>query len=217
MQDSSSQRLEIASPHHQVPEGTPVKGHRSFLDGNFTFWWLFGGVLALWFVLYKGLGVLFGLLPPPTLTQPVRPIFALHLVTAALITLICVYNIFHTPSHGRTYRTVHIVLGRMAMISGFISFSFGAVAVWWERYNGDLPFAIGITVGGVLQVGAQLYGWYQIRKHKDVTKHKRAMLLVFFYGCLIPMWMRFVVLVAGPYKNEPWIYPVAVAFGLIVG
>ncbi|CAK4454163.1 unnamed protein product [Aphanomyces euteiches] len=189
---------------------------RAWYDGNFSFWWLLGAILGLWFTRYKGLGILFSLLPSAT-GRKMGPFFAIHLVTAALFLGICIYNVFHTPSHGGSYRAVHIVLGRMAMIAGLLSFSCGAVTAWWERYNGHNGFAIGITIGGVDQVCTQLYGWYQIRRNRNVQKHKFGMASTFFFGCLIAMWTRIVPLLGGAGESSAWGPPVAVAIGMIFG
>ncbi|CAK4082333.1 unnamed protein product [Aphanomyces euteiches] len=211
---TASTNLEASTPSETCYIAEPKR--RAWYDGNFSFWWLLGGVLGLWFTLYKGFGILFSLLPSSS-GMKVGPFFAIHLVTAALFLAICVYNIFHTPSHGGSYRAVHIILGRMAMIAGLISFGCGAVTAWWERYIGLIGFAIGITAGGVFQVCAQLYGWYQIRQNRDVQKHKTAMLATFFFGCLIPMWMRFVPLLGGSGQLSAWAPPTAVAVGIVIG
>ncbi|KAF0684096.1 Aste57867_23883 [Aphanomyces stellatus] len=217
-----TEHIEAATPHDNrdvefLLESKPADTPRGILDGNFTIWWLVGSVFVLWFTIYKGMGVLFGLLPPPS-GNPVGPIFAIHLTTASLFTWICIFNVFHSPSHGRYYRSVHIVLGRMAMIAGLLSFVCGVLAAWWERYNNNLPFSIGNTFGGVMQVGGQLLGWYQIRR-KDVKGHKISMILTFYYGCLIPMWTRFPMVVLGYREAEikPWVNPMLVASGLIFG
>ncbi|KAH9120805.1 hypothetical protein LEN26_010962 [Aphanomyces euteiches] len=171
---------------------------RAWYDGNFSFWWLLGAVLGLWFTRYKGLGILFSLLPSAT-GRKMGPFFAIHLVTVALFLGICIYNVFHTPSHGGSYRAC------------------GAVTAWWERYNGHNSFAIGITIGGVDQVCTQLYGWYQIRRNRNVQKHKFGMASTFFFGCLIPMWMRIVPSLGGAGEGSAWGPPVAVAIGMIFG
>ncbi|ETW09879.1 hypothetical protein H310_00325 [Aphanomyces invadans] len=201
-----------ASSVRPDPESTPC---RAWYDGNFTIWWLIGALLGLWFTLYKGLGIVVGLLPPSN-GIPVGPVFAMHLVTSILFMCICIFNVFHTPSHGRVYRKVHRLLGCMAMISGVISFITGAVAVWWERYTEDLGFSIGITVGGVLQMGCQGYGWYKIRQG-NVGAHKTVMLATFYYSCLIPLWLRIVGIIVGRQDLPFWVQPAALAVGLVFG
>ncbi|OQR97974.1 hypothetical protein ACHHYP_09370 [Achlya hypogyna] len=182
-------------------EGIPLvdaygQVNRALHNGNFSVWWLIGAVLSLWFTAYKGLAVLFGSATTES-GKPVGPVFAIHLVTCCLISWICIWNLFHTPSHGPIYRTMHVVLGRSAMISGVLSAGAGFYAAWWERYDtSNLGFTIGVSVGGCLQLVAQTAGWYFIRQ-RNVLKHQKAMYSVFFYGCLIPMWLRFPNLVFG--------------------
>ncbi|KDO22332.1 hypothetical protein SPRG_12793 [Saprolegnia parasitica CBS 223.65] len=168
----------------------PDRLNRALYDGNLSLWWLLSAVLSLWFTAYCGLGILFGALAPPT-PAPVGPAFALHLVTCSLISWICIWNLFHTPSHGPRYRSVHKVLGRAAMLSGGISTLAGFYTAWVERYNpNNMGFSIGISIGGALQLGAQALGWYFVRRN-DIPKHQLFMSVVFFYGCCIPLWMRF--------------------------
>ncbi|KAG9412945.1 hypothetical protein AC1031_015961 [Aphanomyces cochlioides] len=186
---------------------------RAWYDGNFSFWWLLGAVLGLWFTLYKGLGILFSLLPSAT-GRKMGPFFAIHLVTAALFLGICVYNVFHTPSHGGSYRAVHIVLGRMAMIAGLISFGCGAVTAFWERYNGHNGFAIGITIGGIIQVCTQLYGWYQIRRAIDYMATTPRVTAVIVQNK--PRRWQFLFVVAASSRLEPLAYAVQGLYGSIL-
>ncbi|KAF0691196.1 Aste57867_17529 [Aphanomyces stellatus] len=195
-------------------EAKPSEIPRCFYDGNFTIWWAIGTVLVLWFTVYKGMGVVFGLLPPPR-DVSVGPAFAIHLVTACLFTWICIFNVFHSPSHGEYYRKVHIILGRLAMVAGLLSFMCGVVAAWHERYSGNLYFAVGNTAGGCLQVFGQLMGWYQIRR-KDVRGYQFSMLLTFYYGCLIPMWSGIPAFFFN-LKPPGWVGLVLVAAGLVYG
>ncbi|EQC29330.1 hypothetical protein SDRG_12999 [Saprolegnia diclina VS20] len=168
----------------------PDRLNRALYDGNLSLWWLLSAVLSLWFTVYCGLGILLGALPPPS-SAPVGPAFALHLVTCGLISWICIWNLFHTPSHGPLYRSVHKVLGRAAMLSGALSASSGFYAAWVERYNpNNVGFSIGISIGGALQLAAQALGWYYVRQN-DIPKHQVFMSAVFFHGCCIPLWMRF--------------------------
>ena len=90
---------------------------RAFYDGNLSVWWLTGAVLGLWFTFAKGFMMLLGVVQ---VLPGVGFWFGTHLVSVLSITCICIWNIFHSPSHGALYRRLHIVLGRTAIITGFI-------------------------------------------------------------------------------------------------
>lgn len=71
--------------------------------------------------------------------------FALHLAPAYFIYIVCVWNSFHTPSHGSIYRTMHIWLGRAVIILGPVMYIFGLLRAWNPIYNTPKPLAIGLT------------------------------------------------------------------------
>jgi hypothetical protein len=54
------------------------------------------------------------------------------------------------------------------MVSGLISFVFGAYCAWWPYRTNRPPlgFSIGITIGGILQIVAQYIGYTSIRTYQ---------------------------------------------------
>ena len=89
----------------------------------------------------------------------------------------------------------------------------GYTTVWYESYGGVSGFAVGISVGGALQIIAQTLGYIFIRKGM-VWPHMWCMAFVFFGGCLIPAVMRFpeylpgdVNMIGTSWMYYCWIFP----------
>jgi hypothetical protein len=182
-----------------------------------SIYWFLSVTLAIWFLCIHS--------PPIILARhgfsdfP----FASHLFGAYSIYIACIINTLITPStfHGKAYDW-HIWIGRVGMISGLISFTFGVYCTWWPyRINRPpLGFSIGITVGGICQIAAQYFGYTAIRKyqalkakvielemhnqHEDdldrvklqrdsaLRNHVRGMISLLVAACGIPAGMRLV-------------------------
>ena len=85
--------------------------------------------------------------------QPFGPCMRAHLAGAAVISFVCLWNVFHTPSHGPCYCVLHRWLGRVGMVASFVGLGFALVTAWWERYSEDTQgLAIGLSVVGCLQL-----------------------------------------------------------------
>lgn len=148
------------------------------------FWfWLAASSLAIWFLLIHA--------PVWLWRQDVArrqdPWLILHLCGAAGIYLVCVHNAMFTPSTPMplawlfaertrahtadkfTCRTAHVWFGRLGMILGVIGVTTGAYMIW-VRQEGERTFGIGVTIGGALQLYAQLHGWKAIREYQRLDK-----------------------------------------------
>ena len=136
------------------------------LPKNLTIYWVISTFLAIWFLF---------LYSPPLLAK--RKVihdvpFAVHLIGAYTIYIACIVNTLFTPStlFGKT-KALHVWIGRLGLIFGYISFAAGAYCAWWPGRGDKLPdlgFAIGITVGGIAQVNAQTAGYRGIQKFKEL-------------------------------------------------
>ena len=160
----------------------------SIYRGNFNIYWFFGSCLSLYFTVGRGLPLL--LLPSLRRELNVGPWFTIHLFTASLVSWICIWNLFHTPSHGPLYRKIHRIVGWIGIITGLVSSITGFVTAWYERYVGVTSFIIfGITIGGTVQLICPFFGLYYI-KRGNIKMHMMCMNAVFFGGCLIPAMLR---------------------------
>ncbi|KAI8899204.1 hypothetical protein BC833DRAFT_586613 [Globomyces pollinis-pini] len=167
--------------------------NRYVWNGNFNLWFLLLTILSIWFTV--GRGIPFFINPEKYGSPKIDWIIGFHLVNAFITVWIMIWNLFHTPSHGPTYRMIHKILGRCSLVTGLLSTIFGFTIVWFTRQLGDplnserIGFSIGISIGGFLQVSSQIQGYYQIRKG-DVKNHQTSMTFAFFGGCCIPAIMR---------------------------
>jgi hypothetical protein len=180
--------------------------------GHLNIWFFLITVLLLWFFFARGFP-LYGQIH--TIRPPMGFSFGLHLTTCIIVSFACIWNIFHQPSDGPLYRKIHVWLGRVGLIAGFISVFFGYLTVWWERYNPNTTgFNIGISIGGALQVIFQVVGYLAIKKW-NVARHSSAMQVVFFGGCCIPAMMRVPELIGadlGVWTTYSWIFPLVLLF-----
>ncbi|KAI8915748.1 hypothetical protein EDD86DRAFT_196735 [Gorgonomyces haynaldii] len=154
---------------------------KSLLNGNFSPPWLLASSITVWFTAFRGLKLL--------LTTKVTPFYGVHLLCAAAVSYICIWNLYHTPSHGKTYRKLHKVLGQMSIGLCAVSFLTGFITGWYENYHGINGFLIGITAGGLGQLYAISMMW-KAAKSGNIEAHKRTAHAVFYQGCFIPALMR---------------------------
>ena len=112
MDDTSSMCIE-------EKERTPLPHtvRKPLWKGNLNVYWIIGTGIGLWF--------LFIYTPMHHETLLFDFFFIMHLISASVVYLICMWNTFHTPSHGDMYRKVHILLGRTALVLGVLEFTFG--------------------------------------------------------------------------------------------
>uniref|UniRef100_A0A6U2SA18 Uncharacterized protein n=1 Tax=Leptocylindrus danicus TaxID=163516 RepID=A0A6U2SA18_9STRA len=101
--------------------------------------------------------------------------FLLHLIGSYLIYLICMLNTLYTPSCstltliGGTAavkaRSVHVWMGRCAMIAGYLSFALGVYIACWGQL-----VAILTTVVGIIHMIWQITGHYAICEYRRLKQ-----------------------------------------------
>ena len=171
------------------------KGNQKIWDGNFNIYWLIGTGIGVWF-LFVNTPIYFSKFSNLEISAD----FGLHLFGAYAVYVACMWNTFHSPSHGDVYKRIHIWVGRAAMICGYVSFICGAYAAWKPTSTTSSGLAIGLTVGGVFQVISQTAGWFSIykyrkaddetSKHRWLTSHIAFMFGLFLPACGTPAAMR---------------------------
>ena len=178
---------------------------RAWWDGNVNVYWVLGTLLAVWFLCVEG---------PMRIHADVDTVdvsFVMHLVGAYVTFLICIANMFHTPSHGPTYRTVHVTLGQVLLCAGVFHFAFGLYCAWADRPGRNIPraLAIGLTVGGIMQTLTSFLGYAFILAYRAAADdswlkpwwlraHIACMAGVFLPACGTPAAMRIM-----PYLGQP--------------
>lgn len=154
-------------------------------------------------------------------TQPFGPCMKIHLFASAIISFACLWNVFHTPSHGDMYKNVHRWVGRIGLIASLFGAVFGFFVAWVER---KIPSgqAIGLTILGIGQIYWTIMSYRTIRKIKDLVgddpsseeyqekekeiigNHKMAVLNLWVF-CLTPAWIRFPQ-IFGASANSPLLF-----------
>ena len=186
--------------------GKSVKvAERAVWDGNVNVYWVVGTLLGLWFLLIDA----------PRRVHEHREgmdaAFVLHMVGAYATYLICIWNMFHTPSHGTWYREWHIFLGRVVLFAGVFHFAFGLYCAWADRPGREIPseLSIGLTVGGIMQTLSAFLGYICISSYRATPPeswlkswllrgHIAGMAGVFLPSCGTPAAMRIM-----PYLGQP--------------
>ena len=132
-----------------------------------------------------------------------------HLVSVYLVYLICMWNCYHTPSHGPHYCTAHVWLGRLAvLVLGPLGYLSGLYLSWNSQYSTARGLAIGLTSGGAAQMLASAIGYFGIWKWRKagagggteaerekqrefwMMVHMCGMIAVFLPSCGTPALMR---------------------------
>mmetsp|Transcript_24011 Transcript_24011/g.37005 ORF Transcript_24011/g.37005 Transcript_24011/m.37005 type:complete len:295 (-) Transcript_24011:272-1156(-) len=106
--------------------------------------------------------------------------FLLHLIGSYVIYIICMLNTLYTPSCstmtliGGTAvvkaRSMHVWMGRCAMIAGYMSFALGVYLAWGQHETPPLGFSVGITAGGIAQMYCQITGHYAICEYRRLKQ-----------------------------------------------
>ena len=144
--------------------------------------------------------------------QPFGPCMWIHLISSFIISFVCLWNVFHTPSHGEMYKVIHRWLGRVGLIFSIFGALFGLIAVWFVR-KVDMGQSIGLSILAIGQVYWTIKSYLTIRRvleyrklnfggihsvpteeqrHEEVEligKHKQAAINLWVF-CLAPVWIR---------------------------
>jgi hypothetical protein len=122
--------------------------------------WVAATALCVWFLLYHAPRVL------RERDSRIAPLLWVHLVGAYGIYMGCVHNALLTPSVvGAAW---HKWVGRVALVLGIVGFTAAFVYTWWwwSDVNQNLPFAIGVTMGGIAQISSQYLGYVHIKEYQ---------------------------------------------------
>mmetsp|Transcript_2868 Transcript_2868/g.6579 ORF Transcript_2868/g.6579 Transcript_2868/m.6579 type:complete len:247 (-) Transcript_2868:90-830(-) len=190
--------------------------------GNLNAYWILGTALGLWFLFVH---------TPLVLSTRIWDIsFMLHLGVTAVLYLACMWNTFHTPSHGTRYKVLHVWFGRIAVLMNIVGLGSGFLKLYvigssqpGKPYGGT--FALGMTISGFLNIGVLCSGMISIflwRHEEDPARrksllglHQACMIGVFLVACGIPASIRLGEVlwqVAGSF----WVMPLWTVFSWMV-
>jgi hypothetical protein len=170
--------------HHETEVEHTLSEAEETADASPRAWWM-GHATPLWavgtgylilFIAYLGLAE-FG---------HASAAFILHTLFALTFVLSCAANLFHTPSHGETYRAVHRWMGWKAVWSGFavVLSGYGIVLSGKSRLS---TTAQNIFLGtGAMQIVVQVALVYFIRYAKSVWYHMVSACVLFYATALMP-------------------------------
>jgi hypothetical protein len=128
--------------------------------------WLLSFGLATWFLFVHS---------PPVLKERgayERTDFFVHLAGAYVVYIACLHNTFFNPF---VLRKRHALVGQFGLLCGTVGFLFGLVTIYTTWDEIDRGFAIGITVGGILQMQLQYRGYRAIQEYKQVKEDLQRM------------------------------------------
>jgi hypothetical protein len=134
---------------------------------NLTAFWIGASALCVWFLFFHA--------PPFILERKVyRDIpLAAHLGSAYTIYLACLVNSLFTPSTLKYGKELHTIIGKIGMVSGFVSFTLGFYCSWLRPVTPPLSFSIGITIGGIAQIVSQIVGWRAIQNFQRISNEEQ--------------------------------------------
>lgn len=155
---------------------------------NLNIYWFIGTTLGIWLLfihsppILRDRKVLYWDSAEHTL-QTNDLLFLLHLVGVYTIYIVCMFNTLFTPSTTTTFlwsnairfRTMHIIMGRIGMVAGYIGFIIGSYLAWW-RVTESMGFSVGITLGGIIQVYLQIRGHAAIRRYQRLKAETNALM-----------------------------------------
>lgn len=112
--------------------------------------------------------------------------FILHTLFALTFCVACAANLFHTPSHGQSYRIQHRWLGWTAMWSGTAVVGSGYYMVLnQESQLSDTASTLFMSTGA-FQVALQVGMVVAIRYYKAVWYHMMMACILFYAAALMP-------------------------------
>lgn len=195
-------------------DDVPTPPTRAIWEGNWNVYWLLNSILGLWFIF------IYTPMNPPHFDV----LFTVHLLFASFVYIACMWNTFHTPSHGAWYRSVHRWLGRLVVLFGVIGFVFGLIVAWPEK-RAPIGLAIGLTIGGTAQMLTTVGGAYFIYKAKRASSeeerkrmieyHALCMIGLFVGACGTPAVMRLAGAVGLPFTIGLPLFSILLLFGIV--
>lgn len=131
---------------------------------DWSLYWVAPTALGVWFLFIHS--------PPLLIHRDVLgdPLFLAHLIGVYALYLACMNNSLLTPKLSECIRLLHIWAGRFGLICGVVGFLSGLVLTWTRVGSDDLGFSIFISIGGVIQMGAEYKGYHAIKKYQELKK-----------------------------------------------
>ena len=137
------------------------------IQQNFNLFWTAGTGLAIYFLFVHA---------PQYLSSfggvsNISPTLWIHLVGVYPIYLACIHNTLITPTTFKKWaKPLHIWIGRIGLTMGVVGFVTGVILEWTTLDRENLGGAIGVTIGGTIQMTAQFFGYRAIKRHQDFKK-----------------------------------------------
>jgi len=152
-----------------------MRESRPWWNGNWNPVWVVGTAYTLLSVCYMGLAQ-FG--------HHHTAGFVIHTLVALSFVVTCALNLFHTPSHGPTYRVVHRWTGWIATFSGFFVVLSGYVIVLTGRSSLSSTANALFLGTGAMQIVVQVLLVVAMRFYQSAWYHM-VCACVLFYGCTL--------------------------------
>ena len=180
----------------------PTKLRRKIYEGNWTIYFIIGLISSsLFFAPFS--------FNKPLIEaeerQPFGPCMLIHLFSSGIVSFACLWNIFHTPSHGKTYTIIHRYVGKIGLIASTIGVIFGYLTTWIER-DVALGLSIALSGLGIMQLYWTFKSYQTIRSYIEkrksspteeqkleenemIAKHRNAVIWLWMC-CIGPAWFR---------------------------
>lgn len=167
---------------------------------SLNIYWVLATLLCIWFLFVYAPSRLVN-------NDSITALLVAHLVCSYSIYLACVHNALLTPStFNGAARPFHIWIGRIGLVLGIVGVISGYLLAWGTDVKDDLGFAIGISVGGFVQVLTEIFGFIAIKKfqnlrdqikrgdyesqqEKEELEDKQDKALIFHVGFMIPLFV----------------------------
>lgn len=129
---------------------------------NLNLFWAAGTGLAVYFLFVHA--------PQYLATIDISPTLWIHIFGVYPIYLACIHNTLITPTTFSWARGFHVWVGRIGLVLGVMGFITGVILEWSNLDPDELGGAIGVTVGGTIQMTAQFFGYRAIKRHQRFKK-----------------------------------------------
>jgi hypothetical protein len=135
---------------------------------NLNLFWAAGTGLAVYFLFVHA--------PQYLRTIDISPTLWIHIFGVYPIYLACIHNTLITPTTFSWSRGFHVWIGRVGLMLGVMGFITGVILEWRYFELEELGGAIGVTIGGTIQMMAQFLGYRAIKRHQQFKKELAEML-----------------------------------------
>jgi len=142
----------------------------AILKGNMTPWLLISSIYTIYFLCSLGVPRIYW----DSATM------GFHIPMAFLFVLGCIWNLFHTPSHGPNFRTAHVWCGWLTNLIGFASILSGYAYVLTGQSLLPLGTKVLMLSIGAIQMALQILGLWYMRGRRWVQMHMSMMTYLFY-------------------------------------